>query len=80
MYFKDSMAQTLNILHTFEKPAFVNMTAFFFREGGMLKNANYTSPGNSAQFNQSDDDFDTTEGFSKKCAICIRRLANGPWA
>ncbi len=33
MYFKDSMAQILNILHTFEKPAFVNMAAFFFREG-----------------------------------------------
>lgn len=39
-----------------------------------------TSPGNPVEFNQSTDNFDTPEVFPLLCAICIRRLANGPWA
>ncbi len=37
------------------------------------------SPGNPVKFNQSEDDIQTPEVFPDKCAICIRRLANGPW-
>ncbi len=48
--------------------------------GGTLKNATHTSPGNPVKFNQSDDDFETPEVFPLLCAICIRRLANVPWA
>ncbi len=48
--------------------------------GGALKNATHTSPGNTVEFNQSGDDFETPEVFPSLCAICIIRLANGPWA
>ncbi len=48
--------------------------------GRTLTNATHTSPGNPVEFNQSDVDFDTPEVFPDKCTICIRRLANGPWA
>ncbi len=70
---------------------FVNRTDFFFREGvwchgifiyrrNVKKCNTHTSPGDPVQFNQSDDDFDTTELFPNKCTICIRHLANSPWA
>lgn len=48
--------------------------------GGTLKSTTHASPGNSVEFNQSDDDFETPEVFLILCAICIRHLANSPWA
>ncbi len=50
------------------------------RFGGTLKNATHTSPRNPVYFNQSDDDFETPEVFPLLCAICIRNIANVPWA
>ncbi len=47
---------------------------------GTLKNATCTSPRNSVDFNQSEDNFKTIEVFPVKCAVCIRCSANGPWA
>ncbi len=35
----------------------------------------HTSPGNSVEINQSDDDFGTPEVFPILCAICIKRSA-----
>ncbi len=44
---------------------------------GTLKNATCTSPRNSVDFNQSEDDFKTIEVFPVKCAVCIICSANG---
>ncbi len=45
-------------------------TASLF-QGGTLKNATHASPGNSVEFNQSDDEFETPEVFLILCAICM---------
>jgi len=49
----------------------------FVSRGGMLKNATHTSPGNSVEYNKSDDAFKTPEVFPILYYICIRRSASG---
>lgn len=53
----------------------VGATASLFPVG-KLKNATDVSHGNSVEFNQSDDDFETPEVFLILCAICIRHSLN----